>query len=36
MEVLREEDLDCIRYALWDATGRHRDYALVLVLGTSI
>ena len=22
--------LDCVRYALWDTTGRHRDYDLCL------
>lgn len=27
VEVLREEDLDGVRYTLWDATGRHRDYS---------
>ena len=27
MEVLREEGLDGARYALWDATGWHRDYS---------
>jgi hypothetical protein len=26
VEVLREEGLDGARYALWDATGWHRDY----------
>ena len=25
VEVLREEGLDAVRYALWDATGWHRD-----------
>jgi hypothetical protein len=25
--VLREEGLDGVRYALWDATGWHRDYS---------
>jgi hypothetical protein len=27
VEVLREEMLDGVRYALWDATGWHRDYS---------
>jgi hypothetical protein len=27
VEVLCEEGLDGIRYALWDATGWHRDYS---------
>ena len=27
VEVLREEGLDAVRYALWDATGWHRDYS---------
>jgi hypothetical protein len=27
LEVLREEGLDSVRYALWDATGWHRDYS---------
>jgi hypothetical protein len=27
VEVLREEDIDAVRYALWDATGWHRDYS---------
>jgi hypothetical protein len=27
IEVLREEGLDGVRYALWDATGWHRDYS---------
>ena len=27
MEVLREEGIDDVRYALWDATGWHRDYS---------
>ncbi len=27
LEVLREEGLDGVRYALWDATGWHRDYS---------
>ncbi len=27
VEVLREEGLDGVRYALWDATGWHRDYS---------
>jgi hypothetical protein len=26
VEVLREEGIDAVRYALWDATGWHRDY----------
>ncbi len=26
VEVLREEGLDGVRYALWDVTGWHRDY----------
>jgi hypothetical protein len=25
--VLREEGLEAVRYALWDATGWHRDYS---------
>jgi hypothetical protein len=25
--VLREEGIDGVRYALWDATGWHRDYS---------
>jgi hypothetical protein len=25
-EVLREEDIDAVRYALWYAPGWHRDY----------
>ncbi len=27
VKVLREEGLDGVRYALWDATGWHRDYS---------
>ncbi len=27
LEVLREEGTDAVRYALWDATGWHRDYS---------
>ncbi|MCA1717091.1 MAG: hypothetical protein LC781_09710 [Actinobacteria bacterium] len=27
VEGLREEWLDAVRYALWDATGWHRDYS---------
>ncbi len=27
LEVLREEGLDGVRYALWDVTGWHRDYS---------
>ena len=27
VEVLREEDLDAVRYVLWDATGWYRDYS---------
>jgi hypothetical protein len=27
LEVLREVGLDGVRYALWDATGWHRDYS---------
>ena len=27
LEVLREEGLDGVRYALWDATGWHSDYS---------
>ena len=27
VEVLREEGIDGVRYALWDATGCHRDYS---------
>src|SRR5215210_2944205 len=27
VEVLREEGIDGVRYALWDATGWHRDYS---------
>jgi hypothetical protein len=27
LEVLREEGTDGVRYALWDATGWHRDYS---------
>ncbi len=27
IEVLREEGIDAVRYALWDATGWHRDYS---------
>ncbi len=27
MEVLREEGIEAVRYVLWDATGRHRDYS---------
>lgn len=27
IEVLREEGLDAVRYALWDAMGWHRDYS---------
>ncbi len=27
VEVLREEGIDAVRYALWDATGWHRDYS---------
>ncbi len=26
-EVLREEGIDGVRYALWDVTGWHRDYS---------
>jgi hypothetical protein len=26
-EGLREEGIDAVRYALWDATGWHRDYS---------
>lgn len=26
-ELLREEGIDAVRYALWDATGWHRDYS---------
>ncbi len=29
VKVLREEGLDGVRYALWDATGWHRDYSPV-------
>ncbi len=25
--MLREEGIDAVRYALWDATGSHRDYS---------
>jgi hypothetical protein len=25
VEVLREEGIDAVRYAFWDATGWHRD-----------
>lgn len=27
LEVLREEGIDAVRYALWGATGWHRDYS---------
>ena len=27
LEVLREEGIDGVRYALWDATGWHHDYS---------
>ena len=27
VEVLREEGINDVRYALWDATGWHRDYS---------
>ena len=27
LEVLREEDIDGVRYALWNATGWHREYS---------
>jgi hypothetical protein len=27
VEVLHEEGIDGVRYALWDATGWHRDYS---------
>ena len=27
LEMLREEGIDGVRYALWDATGWHRDYS---------
>ena len=27
VEVLREQGIDAVRYALWDATGWHRDYS---------
>jgi hypothetical protein len=27
LEVLREKDIDGVRYVLWDATGWHRDYS---------
>jgi hypothetical protein len=27
VEVLREEGIDAVRYALWDATGWHRGYS---------
>jgi hypothetical protein len=27
IEVLPEEGIDAVRYALWDATGWHRDYS---------
>ena len=27
LEVLREEGIDGVRYALWDTTGWHRDYS---------
>ncbi len=27
VEVLRESGIDAVRYALWDATGWHRDYS---------
>src|ERR671921_112128 len=27
LEVLREEGINGVRYALWDATGWHRDYS---------
>ncbi len=27
LEVLREEGIDGVRHALWDATGWHRDYS---------
>jgi len=27
VEVLREEGIDGVRYALWDVTGWHRDYS---------
>ena len=26
VEVLRTEGIEGVRYALWDATGGHRDY----------
>ena len=26
VEVLRQEGVEGVRYALWDMTGRHRDY----------
>ena len=29
-EVLRQEGLDAVRYLLWEATGWHRHYVLVL------
>lgn len=27
MELLREEGIEGVRYALWDATGSHREYS---------
>ncbi len=27
VEVLREEGIEAVRYALWDMTGWHRNYA---------
>jgi hypothetical protein len=27
LEILREDGIDGVRYALWDATGWHRDYS---------
>src|SRR5919199_1525260 len=34
-EVLRQEGLEAVRHLLWEATGWHREYALVLALGRS-
>ena len=34
-EVLRQEGLEAVRYVLWEATGWHREYALILALRRS-
>jgi hypothetical protein len=33
--VLRQEGLEAVRYLLWEATGWHQEYALVLALRRS-